>query len=60
MELLQVLFGESEIIVFMIIVVFHMNKLSNLSVRSSAEAKCGILIFELLPVKFLVILKSFF
>jgi len=60
MEILQVLFEESEIILSMIIVIFLMKKLQNLSARSTTQVKCGKFTFELLSIEFLVNLKKSF
>ena len=47
MDILQVLFGESEIILFLMSVVF-------------LKLKCEIFTFQLLPIKLLVNLKGLF
>jgi len=60
MEVLKVVFGESEMILFLMIVAFLMKKLQNFSAKLLAEVKCWRFTFKLLPIKFLVNLKSFF
>ena len=54
MEIFQLLFGESEIIVFLMIVVFRVKKLLDLCAKSLTEIKCGRYTFELLSIKLLV------
>ena len=51
MMVLQVLFWKLEMILFPMIFVFLMNKVLNLSARSSAELTCGSFTFELLPFR---------
>jgi len=60
MKLLKVVFADLGIILFLIIVVFIMKKMLNLSARISAEVKCGTFTFVLLLIKFLVNFKSFY
>ena len=53
--MLQVLFVESEMILFLTVVVFLMKKLLDF-----IGSKCGKSSFELMSIKFLVTLKRFF
>ena len=58
--ILQILFEESELILFLIIIVLFIKKLLTLSAKSSADVKRRRYKFELLPIKFRVNLKNFF
>ena len=53
MEILQVIFGVSEMILFLMIVVFPHKIIAELVRQEFAEVKCGRFTFELLPIKFL-------
>jgi hypothetical protein len=55
MAIVGVLFGESEIISFVMIVIFHMTMPLDLSAARSADANCGRFTLTLMPRSSLLI-----